>query len=184
MQKKLINFEFKDFWRNLDKNILTGFLILFFLGLFFSLSSTSSLADCGAVNSGSTLMSEISKSSSSTSSSESMVIDAFFQRLNGIEHDILMFRFDEIQSEAIVQEYFVERTQLVDEIIYDLYKNAVEILCVDGFPPELSQLRSELLRELAHFLCLSRGKRIKFTFEILFFFLFSLISSATISPPI
>ncbi len=44
MQKKLINFEFKDFWRNLDKNILTGFLILFFLGLFFSLSSTSSLA--------------------------------------------------------------------------------------------------------------------------------------------
>lgn len=105
--------------------------------------------------------------SSSTSSSESMVIDAFFQRLNGIEHDILMFRFDEIQSEAIVQEYFVERTQLVDETIYDLYKNAVEILCVDGFPPELSQLRSELLRELAHFLCLSRGKRIKFTFEML-----------------
>ena len=44
MQKKFINFEFKDFWRNLDKNILTGFLILFFLGLFFSLSSTSSLA--------------------------------------------------------------------------------------------------------------------------------------------
>ena len=35
MQKKFINFEFKDFWRNLDKNILTGFLILFFLGLFF-----------------------------------------------------------------------------------------------------------------------------------------------------
>ncbi len=44
MQKKLINFEFKEFWRNLDKNILVGFLILFFLGLFFSFSSTSSLA--------------------------------------------------------------------------------------------------------------------------------------------
>ena len=44
MQKKLINFEFKEFWRNLDKNILMGFLILFFLGLFFSFSSTSSLA--------------------------------------------------------------------------------------------------------------------------------------------
>ena len=44
MQRKFINFEFREFWRNLDKNILVGFLILFFLGLFFSFSSTSSLA--------------------------------------------------------------------------------------------------------------------------------------------
>ena len=44
MQRKFIDFEFREFWRNLDKNILVGFLILFFLGLFFSFSSTSSLA--------------------------------------------------------------------------------------------------------------------------------------------
>ena len=44
MLKKLLKFEFSDYWRNIDKNILFGFLILFFLGLFISFSSTSSLA--------------------------------------------------------------------------------------------------------------------------------------------
>ncbi len=44
MLKNLSNFEFNNYWRNIDKNILFGFLILFFLGLFFSFSSTSSLA--------------------------------------------------------------------------------------------------------------------------------------------
>ncbi len=33
-----------DYWRNIDKNILFSFLALFFLGIFFSFSSTSSLA--------------------------------------------------------------------------------------------------------------------------------------------
>ncbi len=44
MLKNLFNFEFSNYWRNLDKNILFGFLILFLLGLFFSFSSTSTLA--------------------------------------------------------------------------------------------------------------------------------------------
>ena len=44
MLKDLYKFEFKDYWRNIDKNIFFGFFILFFLGLFFSFSSTSSLA--------------------------------------------------------------------------------------------------------------------------------------------
>tara|TARA_B100000963_G_C22632751_1_gene675856 strand:+ start:1013 stop:2140 length:1128 start_codon:yes stop_codon:yes gene_type:complete len=44
MLKKLFKFEFSDYWRNIDKNILIGFFALFFLGLFFSFSSTSSLA--------------------------------------------------------------------------------------------------------------------------------------------
>ncbi len=44
MLTNIINFEFKNYWRNLDKNIFFGFLILFFLGIFFSFSSTSSLA--------------------------------------------------------------------------------------------------------------------------------------------
>ncbi len=44
MQKNLFNFRFYNYWRNIDKNILFGFIILFFLGLFFSFSSTSSLA--------------------------------------------------------------------------------------------------------------------------------------------
>ena len=44
MLKKLFKFEFDNYWRNIDKNILFGFFILFFLGLFFSFSSTSSLA--------------------------------------------------------------------------------------------------------------------------------------------
>jgi len=44
MLKNLYNFEFHNYWRNVDKNIFFGFFILFFLGLFFSFSSTSSLA--------------------------------------------------------------------------------------------------------------------------------------------
>ena len=44
MLKNIFKFKINNYWRNLDKNILFGFLILFFLGLFFSFSSTSSLA--------------------------------------------------------------------------------------------------------------------------------------------
>ena len=45
MLKNLINPErISDYWRNIDKNILFSFLVLFFLGIFFSFSSTSSLA--------------------------------------------------------------------------------------------------------------------------------------------
>ncbi len=44
MLKNLFKFEFNNYWRNIDKNIIFGFFILFFLGLFFSFSSTSSLA--------------------------------------------------------------------------------------------------------------------------------------------
>jgi cell division protein FtsW len=45
MLKRLINSErISDYWRNVDKNILFSFLTLFFLGIFFSFSSTSSLA--------------------------------------------------------------------------------------------------------------------------------------------
>ena len=45
MLKNLINPDrLRDYWRNIDKNILFSFLSLFFLGIFFSFSSTSSLA--------------------------------------------------------------------------------------------------------------------------------------------
>ncbi len=44
MLKNSIKFFFTSYWRNIDKKILFSFLILFFLGLFFSFSSTSSLA--------------------------------------------------------------------------------------------------------------------------------------------
>ena len=45
MLKNFINSErLSDYWRNIDKNILFSFLALFFLGIFFSFSSTSSLA--------------------------------------------------------------------------------------------------------------------------------------------
>ena len=44
MLKNIFKFQINDYWRNIDKNILFGFLILLFLGLFFSFSSTSSLA--------------------------------------------------------------------------------------------------------------------------------------------
>ena len=39
------HFNFKKYWRNIDKQILFGFSSLFFLGIFFSFSSTSILAD-------------------------------------------------------------------------------------------------------------------------------------------
>ena len=44
MLKNIFKFQINNYWRNIDKNILFGFLILLFLGLFFSFSSTSSLA--------------------------------------------------------------------------------------------------------------------------------------------
>ena len=44
MQTNIFKFKFNNYWRNIDKNILVGFFILFFLGLFFSFSTTSSLA--------------------------------------------------------------------------------------------------------------------------------------------
>ena len=44
MLKNILKFQFDNYWRNIDKNIFFGFIILFFLGLFFSFSSTSSLA--------------------------------------------------------------------------------------------------------------------------------------------
>ena len=44
MLKNSLKFFFINYWRNIDKKILLCFLILFFLGLFFSFSSTSSLA--------------------------------------------------------------------------------------------------------------------------------------------
>ena len=44
MQKNFFKNELKSYWRNLDKRILFSFIVLFFLGLFFSFSSTSSLA--------------------------------------------------------------------------------------------------------------------------------------------
>ena len=44
MQEKNFKFIFINYWRSIDKKILFCFLILFFLGLFFSFSSTSSLA--------------------------------------------------------------------------------------------------------------------------------------------
>ena len=44
MYENLIREEFKNYWRNIDKKILFSFILLFFLGLFFSFSSTSFLA--------------------------------------------------------------------------------------------------------------------------------------------
>ena len=44
MQINLFKLYLINYWRNIDKNILLSFLLLFFLGLFFSFSSTSSLA--------------------------------------------------------------------------------------------------------------------------------------------
>tara|TARA_B100000900_G_scaffold6292_1_gene5337 strand:- start:598 stop:1725 length:1128 start_codon:yes stop_codon:yes gene_type:complete len=44
MSKNSFKFFFINYWSNIDKKILLSFLILFFLGLFFSFSSTSSLA--------------------------------------------------------------------------------------------------------------------------------------------
>ena len=44
MQENIFKFKFINYWRNIDKKIFFCFVILFFLGLFFSFSSTSSLA--------------------------------------------------------------------------------------------------------------------------------------------
>ena len=44
MLKNSFKFIFINYWRTIDKKIFFCFLILFFLGLFFSFSSTSSLA--------------------------------------------------------------------------------------------------------------------------------------------
>tara|TARA_A100001037_G_C15121153_1_gene623898 strand:- start:787 stop:1911 length:1125 start_codon:yes stop_codon:yes gene_type:complete len=43
MQKEI--FRTKNYWRNIDKHIFLSFLLLFVLGIFFSFSSTSFLAD-------------------------------------------------------------------------------------------------------------------------------------------
>ncbi len=44
MPKAFLLDSFDNYWRNIDKSILFSFLLLFFLGVFFSFSSTSSLA--------------------------------------------------------------------------------------------------------------------------------------------
>ena len=44
MLKNSFKFQILNYWRSIDKKILLSFLLLFFLGLFFSFSSTSSLA--------------------------------------------------------------------------------------------------------------------------------------------
>ncbi len=44
MQENLFKYRFINYWRNIDKKIFISFIILFSLGLFFSFSSTSSLA--------------------------------------------------------------------------------------------------------------------------------------------
>ena len=44
MLENSFKFQLLNYWRNIDKKILLSFLFLFFLGLFFSFSSTSSLA--------------------------------------------------------------------------------------------------------------------------------------------
>ena len=44
MQENLFSIKLSNYWRNVDKKIFFCFVILFFLGLFFSYASTSSLA--------------------------------------------------------------------------------------------------------------------------------------------
>ena len=44
-KSKLSIWKTKNYWRNLDKQILISFILLFILGLFFSFSSTSFIAD-------------------------------------------------------------------------------------------------------------------------------------------
>ena len=44
MRENILKLKFKNYWRNIDKKIFLCFIVLFFLGLFFSFSSTSSLA--------------------------------------------------------------------------------------------------------------------------------------------
>ena len=44
MKTNILKNKFNNYWRDIDKNILLSFIILFLLGLFFSFASTSSLA--------------------------------------------------------------------------------------------------------------------------------------------
>ena len=44
MQTNIFSDQINNYWRNIDKSILFCFTLLFLLGLFFSFSSTSSLA--------------------------------------------------------------------------------------------------------------------------------------------
>ena len=44
MQENIFKYKLISYWRNIDKKIFLSFLVLFFLGLFFSFSSTSTLA--------------------------------------------------------------------------------------------------------------------------------------------
>jgi cell division protein FtsW len=44
MEKNIYKEKFNIYWRNIDKQIFFSFIVLFLLGLFFSFSSTSSLA--------------------------------------------------------------------------------------------------------------------------------------------
>ena len=44
MRENIFKANLLNYWRNIDKKIFVSFIILFFLGLFFSFSSTSSLA--------------------------------------------------------------------------------------------------------------------------------------------
>ena len=44
MHENIFKVKFTDYWRNIDKKIFFCFIVLFSLGLFFSFSSTSSLA--------------------------------------------------------------------------------------------------------------------------------------------
>ena len=44
MQENIFKIKIVNYWRNIDKKIFFCFITLFFLGLFFSFSSTSSLA--------------------------------------------------------------------------------------------------------------------------------------------
>ena len=44
MQESLFKIRLISYWRNIDKEIFFCFTVLFLLGLFFSFSSTSSLA--------------------------------------------------------------------------------------------------------------------------------------------
>ena len=44
MHESIFKLKFLSYWRNIDKKIFLCFLTLFFLGVFFSFSSTSFLA--------------------------------------------------------------------------------------------------------------------------------------------
>ena len=44
MQRNIFKINFNNYWRNIEKNILFCFILLFILGIFFSFASTSTLA--------------------------------------------------------------------------------------------------------------------------------------------